>query len=149
VKRDLRLERVYPHAPERVWRAITDRRALSSWLMETDFEPRLGHKFTFRSKPQPGWDGVTHCEVVELEVPHKLAYTWRGGPGKDRPLTLDTVVRWTLLPEGAGTSTRLVLEHTGFEGLKAVLVSFMLKSGWKKMMRGKLRETIEELSRAA
>jgi uncharacterized protein YndB with AHSA1/START domain len=140
MKRDLRLERVYPQSPERVWRALTDRRALSQWLMETDFEPTVGHRFTFRAKPQPGWDGVTYCEVIEIDPPRRLAYTWRGGSGKDKPLTLDTVVRFTLAPEGTGT--RLILEHTGFSGLKSVLVSFMMKAGWKKKLRTSLDAAI-------
>jgi uncharacterized protein YndB with AHSA1/START domain len=140
MKRDLRLERVYPHPPEKVWKALTDRRALSTWLMETDFETALGHKFTFRSKPRPGWDGVTYCEVTELDPPRRLAYTWRGGPGKGKPPSLDTMVAFTLIPEGTGT--RLVLEHTGFSGFKAVLISVMMKSGWAKMMRGKLADAI-------
>ena len=140
MKRDLRLERVYPQAPDRVWRALTDRERLSRWLMETDFEPALGHKFTFRAKPRGGWDGLTYCEVTELEPPRRLAYTWRGGPGDGKPLTLDTLVRFTLEPEGSGT--RLVLEHTGFSGFKSILVSVLMKSGWAKMMRGRLAEEI-------
>jgi uncharacterized protein YndB with AHSA1/START domain len=143
MKRDLVLERLYPHPPERVWRALTDRRALATWLMETDFEPTLGHRFTFRAKPQPGWDGVTYCEVTELDPPRRLAYTWRGGSGKDRPLTLDTLVRFTLLPEGNGT--RLRLEHTGFQGLKSVLVSFLMKAGWRKKLQTTLGEVIAAL----
>ncbi len=140
MKRDLRLERVYPHAPDRVWRALTDPRAMSRWLMETDFEAALGKEFTFRAKPQPGWDGVTYCQVTELDPPRRLAYTWRGGAGKDKPPTLDTVVRWTLEPEGSGT--RLVLEHTGFSGLRSVLVSFIMKRGWAKMMKKSLADAI-------
>ena len=136
MRRDLKLERVYSQAPERIWRALTDRRALSAWLMETDFEPTLDREFTFRSKPQPGWDGITCCRVIEIEPPRRLAYTWRGGAGKGKPPTLDTVVRWTLSPEGSGT--RLVLEHTGFSGLRSVLVSFIMRRGWAKMLAEKL-----------
>ena len=44
MKRDLRFEATYPHPPERVWRALTDPKALAEWLMENDFEPRLGHQ---------------------------------------------------------------------------------------------------------
>lgn len=140
MKRDIRLERFYPQPPERVWRALTDRRALSTWLMENDFEPKLHHAFTFRSKPQPGWDGITYCEVTELDPPRRLAYTWRGGPGRGKPFTLDTIVRWTLLPEGPGT--RLVLEHQGFVGVRSILVSMILKAGWKKMMKTRLERAI-------
>jgi uncharacterized protein YndB with AHSA1/START domain len=147
MKRDLKLERTYPHPPERVWRALTDRRALATWLMENDFEPQLGHRFTFRAKPQPGWDGVTYCEVTELDPPRRLAYTWRGGAGKDEPLTLDTVVRFTLEPSDGGT--RLVLEHTGFHGFRSVLVSFMMKIGWAKMLRAKIPAVLDTLGHGA
>jgi uncharacterized protein YndB with AHSA1/START domain len=140
VKRDLRVERVYPQPPERVWRALTDRERVSRWLMQTDFEPRLGHEFTFRAKPRGGWNGVTYCRVTELDPPRCLAYTWRGGPGEGKPDTLDPVVRFTLAPEGTGT--RLVLEQTGFSGIKSILVSMAMKSGWTKMMRGRLADEI-------
>jgi hypothetical protein len=41
------LEVIYPYPVERVWRALTDSRALAKWLLPNDFEPRLGHKFSF------------------------------------------------------------------------------------------------------
>ena len=143
MKRDLKLERVYPHAPARVWRALTDPRAMSAWLMENDFEPKLGHRFTFRAKPQRGWDGVTYCEVTELDPPRRVAFTWRGGNAQD-PSTLDTVVRFTLTPEGSGT--RLTLEHTGFVGLKAIFVSVIMKAGWAKMLRTRLGPVLDKLA---
>jgi uncharacterized protein YndB with AHSA1/START domain len=134
MKRDLRIERTYAHSPERVWRALTDPRALAEWLMANDFEARVGHTFQFRDRPRGPWDGIVHCEVVECEAPRRLAYTWRGNTG------LDTRVTWTLEPAGAGT--RLTLEHTGFEGFGEVLLSFMMGAGWKKMLRKKLEGVI-------
>jgi uncharacterized protein YndB with AHSA1/START domain len=122
MKRDLKFEAVYPYPPERVWRALTDPEAIAQWLMPNNFAPRLGHKFMFTSKPQPGWDGKTYCEVTELDPPRRLAYTWRGGP-------IDTLVTWTLEPVPEGT--RLRLEHTGFRGVKALMVSLIMGSGWK------------------
>jgi uncharacterized protein YndB with AHSA1/START domain len=144
MKRDLKLERTYAHSPERVWRALTDPRAVSTWLMENDFQPTLGHRFTFRAKPQPGWDGVTYCEVIEIDAPRRLAYTWRGG-AKGKPATLDTVVRFTLEQVAEG-GTRLLLEHDGFDGFKAVLLSFMMKTGWAKMLDAKLPAVLGTLS---
>ncbi len=35
----VKLEFFYPHPPERVWKALTDRRVLAAWMMENDFEP--------------------------------------------------------------------------------------------------------------
>ena len=122
MKRDLRFEVVYKHPIEKVWRALTDSKAIAQWLMENDFEPRLGHKFMFRFKPHRGWDGKTYCEVIELDPPRRLAYTWRGG-------SIDTLLRITLEPVAEGT--HMVLEHSGFRGLKAVMVSFIMGAGWK------------------
>ena len=64
-----------PHPPEKVWRALTDSAVLASWLMPNDFQPRIGHRFTFRTEPVPthGFDGIVHCEVLELVPPG-----WRG-----------------------------------------------------------------------
>jgi uncharacterized protein YndB with AHSA1/START domain len=146
MKRDLRLERVYPHPPERVWRAIAEREGLAAWLMANDFEPRVGHKFTFHAKPVPGWNGITYCEVTELVPLERIAFTWRGGE-TGKPATLDTLVRFSLEPTEGGT--RLVLEHNGFEGFKAVAVSFMMRSGWVKMMRGRLPSHLDALARTA
>lgn len=136
MKRNLKLERVYPHPPAKLWRALTRREALATWLMENDFEAVLGHRFTFRAKPVPGWDGVTYCEVIELVPERVLAFTWRGGAGGGKPPTLDTVVRFRLEPVDGGT--KLVLEHNGFSGLRSVMVSFMMRSGWAKMMARRL-----------
>jgi uncharacterized protein YndB with AHSA1/START domain len=67
MRRGVRIERLLPHPPERVWRALTHARMLGAWLMENDIEPALHHRFTFRVKPQRGRVGPTHCAVPELE----------------------------------------------------------------------------------
>ncbi len=128
MNRSIMLEEIYPHPPEKVWKAITNPKALSAWLMETDFQPYVGHQFTFRTASSIGFDGVVHCEVLLVDEPKKLAYTWQGGPMK-KP----TVVTWTLTPVAEGTKVKL--EHTGFEGLAGIAVSFLLGSGWKRLCR--------------
>lgn len=106
--RDLKLDIFYPYSPERVWKAIANRRALAAWLMENDFEPRVGHKFRFVPQPQQGVEGTIYCEVIELDEPRSLSYTWRGS------FTCQpTIVTWRLLPVDGGT--QLQLEHNGFE----------------------------------
>jgi uncharacterized protein YndB with AHSA1/START domain len=127
MKGDLHFEAVYPHPPERVWQALTDSAELAQWLMPNDFQPRLGHKFQFRSRPAPGWDGVVNCQVIELDPPKRLAYTWRSSK-------LDTVVSFTLEPAPGGT--RLHLEHKGFAGASEIMI--ILGNGWKKMVEEKL-----------
>jgi uncharacterized protein YndB with AHSA1/START domain len=123
MKRDLRFEQTYPYPVERVWEAITDSAAMSDWLMPNDFVPRVGHKFQFHTKPAPGFDGIVNCEVTALDPPRRLAYTWKGGG-------IDTVVTFTLEPVASGT--KLVLEHKGFRGARAMMVSYLLASGWRK-----------------
>lgn len=106
--RDLKLDVFYPYSPERVWQAITNRRVLAQWLMENDFEPRVGHKFRFEPQPHQGVNEAIHCEVIELDEPRSLSYSWRGGlMGKP------TIVTWRLVPMEGGT--QLQLEHKGFE----------------------------------
>ena len=115
-----------PFTPQQVWRALAEPEALGSWLMPNDFAPRVGHRFTFRTEPVPPYfDGIVNCEVLTVEPPTRLAYSWRGGP-----LT-DTVVSFDLMPEGAGT--RLRLEHAGFDtdvpGARFALAN--MSKGWR------------------
>ena len=133
---DIVLDAVYPHPPEKVWRAIADPKVLGSWLMDNDIQPIVGHTFQFRSKPQPGWNGIVDCKVVEADPPRTLAYTWTGSWG-------ESLVRWTLTPEAGGT--RLALVHSGFQGIRGVLLSFMMGAGWKKKLRTIVGDVIGRL----
>ena len=55
--RTLVIEREMPHPPEKIWRALTEGQLMEEWLMKNDFQPEVGHRFTFRSTPVPGWNG--------------------------------------------------------------------------------------------
>lgn len=123
----IRREIFLPHSPEHVWRALTDSERLAEWLMPNDFEPRIGHRFTFRTQPNPraGFDGVVHCEVVECSPPSRLAYSWAAGP-------LDSRVSYRLEPEAEGT--RLFLEHSGFDPAGPEDVWRGAEYGWTKML---------------
>ncbi len=92
------LDVTYPHPPERVWRALTDKDDLGRWLLPTgDFEPRPGHRFHFQAEPRGDWDGLIGCEVLHVEEAQRLAYIWQ--PEPDQPPTL---VTWTLAPTPGG-----------------------------------------------
>jgi uncharacterized protein YndB with AHSA1/START domain len=123
--------------PDKVWRALTEPKLLAQWLMENDIRAEVGHCFTMRAQPVPGWDGVVRCEVLEVEPHKKLSYSWRGGSDKVPGFApLDTVVTWTLTATAKGT--RLKLEHSGFLPANAFAFDNMGK-GW----RGKIAERIE------
>lgn len=125
----LRFEALYPYSPEQVWTALTDPAAIGDWLMPNDFAPRVGHCFTFRTKPAPGFDGIVQCEVLALDPPNRLAYSWKGGG-------IDTVVSYALA--GEGDNTRLVMEQSGFTGIRGFMVSRILGGGWKRMIAERL-----------
>ncbi|MDJ0693802.1 SRPBCC domain-containing protein [Mastigocoleus sp. MO_188.B34] len=100
----LNLDVVYPHQPQRVWEVITDSRALAAWLMENNFEPKLGHRFQFKHTALPGTNVTIDCEVIELDEPKRISYTW-----KDSLMCQPSIVTWTLEPVEDGT--RLRLQH--------------------------------------
>jgi uncharacterized protein YndB with AHSA1/START domain len=120
----IHVDQFLSHSPARVWRALTEPELIARWLMPNDFEATVGHRFTFRTDPRPGFDGTVHCVVLALEPVQLLKIGWRGGG-------LDTTVTWTLIPEGHGT--RLLLEHAGFDPDDEVQqrVRGILDSGWR------------------
>ena len=115
---------------ERVWHALTDSATLSKWMLfkSNDFEPVVGRAFQFREAS--GWTGVVDCEVIEVDKPHRLSYTWvSGGEGN---LPHSTVVTWTLT-EAEGGVTRLHLEQSGFRS-EAKQEIGGAKYGWMSML---------------
>ena len=115
---------------ERVWHALTDSATLSKWMLfkSNDFRPVAGHAFQFREAP--GWTGVVNCEVIEVDKPHRLSYTWVSGGGSNPQHS--TVVTWTLT-EAEGGVTRLHLEQSGFRS-EAKQEIGGAKYGWKNML---------------
>ena len=103
--RTLVIEREMPYPPEKIWRALTEGPLIKEWLMDNDFQPVVGHGFSFRSTPAPNWNGVIDSEVLVVEANKKLSYTW-GTMG------MESVVVWTLLPTSGGTLLRM--EQSGF-----------------------------------
>ena len=103
--RTLVIEKEMPHPPEKIWRALTQSPLMEEWLMRNDFQPVVGHRFTFRATPVPNWNGIVDCEVLLVEPNSRLSYTW-GSMG------LKTVVDWTLTRTKTGTQVRMA--QSGF-----------------------------------
>jgi uncharacterized protein YndB with AHSA1/START domain len=124
----------YPQKPELVWEYLTTPALMAQWLMPTDFEPILGHEFTFRTGPLPkfDFDGIVYCRVLEILPPKKLVYSWKGGPGNGQ-LTMDSVVTWTLTEKDKGTE--LILEHSGFKILTNLDLFNGMNAGWLQNMK--------------
>jgi uncharacterized protein YndB with AHSA1/START domain len=109
--RSIVVERMMPHPPEKVWRALTEGPLLEAWLMKNDFRPIVGHRFNFRATPLPHWNGVVDCEVLVAEPYQRLAYSWNAS-GEEAEGGLRTVVTWTLTAVEGGVRVRM--EQSGF-----------------------------------
>jgi uncharacterized protein YndB with AHSA1/START domain len=127
------------HAPEKVWRALTEPALLAEWLLPVvGFALEPGTAFMFKTQPHPGWDGTVNCRVLEVEAHRKIRYTWVVGDDME----LDTVVTFTLTPTASGTRVSLV--QSGFKPEQKQNFGGA-RYGWK-MMGGRL---IEQLARLA
>lgn len=128
---DIRVSREYDVDADELWEAVATRDGLASWLMPNDFEPVVGHRFTFQDTPRrPVYDGVVLCEVLEVSPPRLLRISWAGGP-------ITTEVSFVVEALGAARS-RLTVEQTGFRGLRAAAVRLVLGAGWKSLLSKKI-----------
>jgi len=129
--RSVIIEREFPHPPEKVWRAVTQRELLADWMMPNDFQPVVGHKFKFTAQPVANWDGVVAGEVLEAQPHTRLAYRW--AVGGTSPGALVTAVTLTLTPTATGTHLRM--EQSGFRPDQERNLQGA-KYGWQKFLGG-------------
>lgn len=127
MKPDVLLDFQFTSSIEEVWNALTDSDTLAKWIWKNDFKAVVGHKFQFRAEPNEWWDGIVNGEVLEVEEPHKLTYTWVSA-GES------TTVTWTL-EKGSDGTCHLHFEQTGFsEETKATKGAIEgAKYSWMKM----------------
>ena len=123
------------HAPAKVWRALTEPQLLSQWLLpilELKLEP--GSTFRFNAPPQPGWDGVVDCKMLDVEANKSLRYRWVVGD-------IDTEVKLTLTPTASGSLLSVV--QSGFKASQKQNFGGA-RYGWK-MMGGKLIDLLDRI----
>jgi uncharacterized protein YndB with AHSA1/START domain len=133
--RSVIVEKEFPQPPEKIWRALTEKSLIEQWLMKNDFEPVTGHSFTLRMDPVKGWNGVIDCEVLAIEPPRVLVYSWG-------TLGLGSVVTFTLTPTDSGTHVRV--EQSGF-GENQDQAYNGAKWGWQNFI-GKLEGVVAGLA---
>lgn len=132
---DIVVDEVIPHTPEAIWKTLTSGELIGRWLMApTGFEPVKGKHFTFQTKPAGAWDGIIHCQVLEVMPNERLVYAWKGGHEENVGYgsRLDTVVTWILSRTETGTRLRLV--HSGFVTPKNDSAFKTMGEGWKKVV---------------
>jgi uncharacterized protein YndB with AHSA1/START domain len=119
------------------------------WMMEPNgFELVVGNRFTFKTKPAGAWDGVIHCEVLEVKPNERFVYRWQGGHADNVGYgsQLDTLVTFTLSRSDKGTRLRLV--HSGFTLPENESAYGNIGQGWPKCFE-KLEGLSAELEASA
>jgi uncharacterized protein YndB with AHSA1/START domain len=134
--REIVVDEVFPHAPETIWKALTNGELIGRWLMApTGFEAVEGNSFTFQTTPGGAWDGVIRCRVLEVIPNERFAFAWTGGHESNVGYgsRLDTIVTFTLAREAQGTRLRLV--HSGFDLPRNETAFQGMSDGWPKVVR--------------
>jgi uncharacterized protein YndB with AHSA1/START domain len=137
------VDEIFPHAAATIWKSLTSGALMARWLMPpSGFEPVEGRRFTFQTTPAGAWDGIIHCEVLEVRPYERFAYSWKGGHEGNVGYgsKLDTVVTWTLSEAAGGTRLRLV--HSGFRLPTNEIAFRNMGEGWKKVVP-RLRAAID------
>jgi uncharacterized protein YndB with AHSA1/START domain len=134
---DIIVDQVFSHSPETIWGALTTSELMGRWIQmtPTGFEPVKGKRFTLQTTPAGAWDGVIHCQVLEVIPNERLAYAWKGGHESNLGYgsQLDTMVTFSLSRVAEGTRVRLV--HSGFLLPKNETSFKNLSEGWKNVVR--------------
>jgi uncharacterized protein YndB with AHSA1/START domain len=133
---DIVVDQVFSHSPETIWKALTTSELMGRWIQmtPTGFEPVKGKRFTLQTTPAGAWDGVIHCQVLEVIPNERLAYAWKGGHESNLGYgsQLDTMVTFSLSRVAEGTRVRLV--HSGFLLPKNETSFKNLSEGWKNVV---------------
>jgi uncharacterized protein YndB with AHSA1/START domain len=135
-RRHIVVDQVFPHVPETIWKTLTTGELIARWMMApTGFEPVKGKHFTFQTTPAGAWDGVIHCQVLEVMPNERLVYAWKGGHEGNVGYgsRLDTVV--TMMLSRVENGTRLRLVHSGFVTPKNDTAFKNMSEGWKKVVQ--------------
>ncbi|MFS0728195.1 SRPBCC family protein [Paenibacillus sp. 1P07SE] len=115
----LEMDFLYTTTIEKLWTAITDASKLEKWVLPNNFKPVVGYQFQFRNQPNEYWDGIIDGEVLVVDPPNRLSYSWAVGEEKH-------TVNWTLRDLGDG-NVNLHLEQTGFSNPYGLAGA---KQGW-------------------
>ena len=142
--KSIRREVVLPHTPDEVWIGLTTPEAIAEWLMPNDFKAEVGHKFRLQVDGNFLFSGINECEVLEVDPPHRLVYSWVIVPkDDDKPRHEPMTLTWTLEPVQDGT--KLVLVQSGVENIHW-LYRFMMSGGWGRYIGSLLPKILRNVA---
>jgi len=133
---DIRKTLVLNASIQKVWNAVATSEGIAAWFMPNDFEPVLGHKFTITSTY-----AVSPCEVLEIDPPNKLVFSW----GEDWVITFALTA--------VGDRTAFTLTHGGWvdkvapeTGIPYSVARERMNGGWDSAVLPRLKAYIEGLA---
>jgi uncharacterized protein YndB with AHSA1/START domain len=140
VTHDLRVERVYPAAPEVVFDAFTDPEAQKEmyadepdWIVVSECDLRAGGRWTIEFGPPGRPPSRESCVFEVVERPQRLVF--RSTMSMPDGSTVDTRTRVTFT-ETAGGRTRLTVVQSGFP---AAGLRDEFTDGWGGILAGLAR----------
>jgi len=108
----LELTSAVPAPPQRVFAALTEPAAVTKWfgprgftMPEIELSLRVGGGYRFTMQPPEGEAFHLSGEFLEIDAPHRLAYTFRYD--EPDPDDRETTVRLTLVPVDDATEVTL------------------------------------------
>lgn len=140
--------REYPYPLDEVWAVLTEPDQVAQWTTTgrggrpEGFAAVRGTSFRFVGRPTIGWAGVVYCEVIDVDPPRSLHYTWRGDQASDAV----THVTYTL--EAVPGGTRFTWHHTGFTGIGGLAMSRLLARVRRDMLTDGVPPVLEAYHRA-
>ncbi len=119
---------------EKVWQHLTDPKKIATWFLPTDFEACVGKDFTLRCEEQ----GTIYCVVREVIPCERLVYSFKAAGAKP-----ETLVAFAL--SQLGQHTKLILTHSGWEGLPPHETDIFEKyeQGWGDRFLKRLTQLVE------
>ncbi len=112
---ELRISRTYPAAPEKVWRAWTDPKALSRWfgpgdnnsVTRAEMDVRPGGRYDIAFRTQDGQEHNVAGTYQEVDEPKKLSFSWawKSTPERVSRVTIE------LAPVAGGTELKFLHEQ--------------------------------------
>ena len=126
-------EASYPFPIELVWAALTRGEPLAQWLMPNNFPatPKVGDRFQFRIDPMGPLGGTIECEILELDPPRRMVWSWTGCKASGQKMGPQRI-EWDLSASGNTTRLRLTQSDTA---LMPWIMRLMMAFGWGTMLK--------------
>lgn len=120
----LRISRMIPASIENVFEAWTNPDILSKWAapeginhISYDVDLRVGGSYTLVMRNDDGALHTAFGTYVEIDPPHRLAYTW---DWKEDEYRMDVETLVTVQLKAVGNATEVLLTHERFPAEEAV-----------------------------